>query len=332
MSYETLELTRSDGIATLVLDRPQAMNAWDLQLAQELRDAIAEVAADDDVRVLLLTGRGRAFSAGADVKAGFPPTAAGHWDVHTRLIEVHDPIILGLREMPKPVIAVGARRRRRGSAARSRSPAISSSPPSRRTSCSRSSTSASLPTAARRRSSPRAPASAARPRWRCSASRCRRRSRSQWGLANRAVPDDQLDEEALALARRLAAGPTKAYAAAKREFNAWAYSSLRAQLALEADEQQRLARDPRQPGGRRRVRREAPGAVPRPLIATTPTARGLPAREPATRDALRGARALIALCTSAAVTTPPRRCRHTLLAPPAARRCLTAASCCSPRR
>ena len=64
----------------------------------------------------------------------------------------------------------------------------------------------------------------------------------QWGLANRAVPDDQLDEEALALARRLATGPTKAYAAAKREFNAWSYSSLRGQLALEADEQQRLAR------------------------------------------------------------------------------------------
>jgi 2-(1,2-epoxy-1,2-dihydrophenyl)acetyl-CoA isomerase len=240
VSYETVELTRSDGIATLVLDRPQAMNAWDAQLAEELRDAIAEVAADDDVRVLLLTGRGRAFSAGADVKAGFPATAAGHWDVHTRLIEVHDPIILGLREMPKPAIAVV-----RGAAAGiGCSLALAcdlvlaaesayfllafiniglapdggaSAFVSARAGVGRATEMALL--------GEPVPASRA----------------VEWGLANRAVPDDQLDEEALALARRLAAGPTKAYAAAKREFNAWAYSSLRAQLALEADEQQRLA-------------------------------------------------------------------------------------------
>jgi 2-(1,2-epoxy-1,2-dihydrophenyl)acetyl-CoA isomerase len=48
-------------------------------------------------------------------------------------------------------------------------------------------------------------------------------------------------DEASALTRRLADGPTRAYAAAKRELNAWAYSRLSAQLALEADEQQALA-------------------------------------------------------------------------------------------
>ena len=240
MSYETIELTRSEGIATLVLDRPQAMNAWDAQLAEELRDAIAEVGADDGVRVLLLTGRGRAFSAGADVKAGFPPTAAGHWDVHTRLIEVHDPIILGLREMPKPAIAVV-----RGAAA-----GIGCSLALACDIVIAAETAYFLLAFINIGLAPDGGASAFVTA-RAGVGRATEMAMLgepvpapravEWGLANRAVPDDQLDEEALALARRLAAGPTKAYAAAKREFNAWAYSKLRAQLALEADEQQRLA-------------------------------------------------------------------------------------------
>jgi 2-(1,2-epoxy-1,2-dihydrophenyl)acetyl-CoA isomerase len=63
----------------------------------------------------------------------------------------------------------------------------------------------------------------------------------EWGLANSVVPDGELAQRARELAVRLAEGPTLAYAAAKRELNAWAYGQLRQQLALEADEQQALA-------------------------------------------------------------------------------------------
>jgi 2-(1,2-epoxy-1,2-dihydrophenyl)acetyl-CoA isomerase len=63
----------------------------------------------------------------------------------------------------------------------------------------------------------------------------------EWGLVNRVVADGELMGSAAELAGRMAAGPTRAYAAAKRQFNAWAYERLRQQLALEADEQQTLA-------------------------------------------------------------------------------------------
>lgn len=104
-AYDTLELTRRDAAAILTLNRPEALNAWDEQLALELRDALRQIAGDNSVRCLTVTGRGRSFSSGADVRAGFPPTSEGHPDIHTRLIEVHHPIILTVREMPKPVIA-----------------------------------------------------------------------------------------------------------------------------------------------------------------------------------------------------------------------------------
>ena len=58
----------AQGVAHIELNRPDAFNALDIPLAVALRDAVAEAAADDDVKVVLLSGRGRAFCAGGDVK------------------------------------------------------------------------------------------------------------------------------------------------------------------------------------------------------------------------------------------------------------------------
>src|SRR5271167_120524 len=104
-SFETIEVTHEGPAATLTLDRPQALNAWNELLAQELCAALEQLAADASVRAVTIIGRGRAFSAGADVAEGFPATADGHWDIHTRLAGVHHPIIMAVREMPKPVLA-----------------------------------------------------------------------------------------------------------------------------------------------------------------------------------------------------------------------------------
>ena len=62
-----------------------------------------------------------------------------------------------------------------------------------------------------------------------------------WGLANRVVADDVFEAEAAALGARLAAGPTRSYAGAKRSLNAWRYRGLGDQLELEADTQQEMA-------------------------------------------------------------------------------------------
>ena len=102
---ETVTLDRRGAELRIVLDRPDVMNAWDKQLGIDLLAAVNEAADDDSVRAVVVTGAGRAFSSGADLKAGFDPTPEGHPDVGTALRERYHPIIAGLRRMPKPVLA-----------------------------------------------------------------------------------------------------------------------------------------------------------------------------------------------------------------------------------
>lgn len=70
MTYETIEFEVADRIATVTLNRPTRMNAWTPQMAEELSDAMRRADEDDAVRVVLVTGRGRAFCAGADLSSG----------------------------------------------------------------------------------------------------------------------------------------------------------------------------------------------------------------------------------------------------------------------
>jgi enoyl-CoA hydratase len=67
MTYEILKIAAADGIATATISRPQALNALNTRFFQEMDDFIAGLAARDDVRVLILTGEGKAFVAGADI-------------------------------------------------------------------------------------------------------------------------------------------------------------------------------------------------------------------------------------------------------------------------
>lgn len=69
MSYQTLLYDVSDRIATLTLNRPDAMNATTDEMYQELQELIPKIAADRDVACVILTGAGRGFCAGADLKA-----------------------------------------------------------------------------------------------------------------------------------------------------------------------------------------------------------------------------------------------------------------------
>jgi enoyl-CoA hydratase/carnithine racemase len=68
MNYNTIILTREDGIATITLNRPERLNALSAEMGKELRDAIEVVKNDLESRVLVLTGAGRGFCAGEDVK------------------------------------------------------------------------------------------------------------------------------------------------------------------------------------------------------------------------------------------------------------------------
>ena len=70
MEYKEIEYEVTDGIATLTLNRPDHLNAFTASMVGEVLSAVDAADRDDDVRVMILTGRGRAFSAGADLSAG----------------------------------------------------------------------------------------------------------------------------------------------------------------------------------------------------------------------------------------------------------------------
>jgi 2-(1,2-epoxy-1,2-dihydrophenyl)acetyl-CoA isomerase len=236
----TVSLHRRGAVATIELNRPQAMNAWDKELGEALRGAVEECAADDAIRAVVITGAGRAFSSGADLKAGFDPTPEGFPDVGTALRERYHPIITGIREMPKPVVA-----------------AVNG--PAAGIGCSLA-LSCDLVIAAESSyfllafvniglvpdggSSFLIPARVGFTRAAEMAmlgERIPAPKALEWGLINRVVAADALPAETDALADRLAAGPTRSYAGTKRQLNSWLYSRMHEQLELEASIQHELA-------------------------------------------------------------------------------------------
>src|SRR5438034_11762199 len=105
---QTVNVRRDGAAATVELNRPDALNAWNAQLGHDLLAAIRAVADDDDVRAVVITGAGRAFSSGADLKdisGREERTADGHPNIHKVLTDRYHPIITAIRTMPKPVVA-----------------------------------------------------------------------------------------------------------------------------------------------------------------------------------------------------------------------------------
>jgi 2-(1,2-epoxy-1,2-dihydrophenyl)acetyl-CoA isomerase len=97
-----LRVEIDDGVATLTLDRPDALNSLTVPLKEALIRAFADMAADPAVRVVILTGAGRAFCAGQDLRERLEPDAA---PLATEIRERYNPLIRSIRELPKPVIA-----------------------------------------------------------------------------------------------------------------------------------------------------------------------------------------------------------------------------------
>lgn len=102
MGYETILYEKQGGVATITLNRPQALNAFTPQMNAELLDALKDAERDGAIRCLLLTGAGKAFSAGQDLKAR---TKEQRGSLGESLRERYHPIILHLRRTEKIVLA-----------------------------------------------------------------------------------------------------------------------------------------------------------------------------------------------------------------------------------
>lgn len=102
MEYSTIIYEKQDGIAKITLNRPEALNAISPQVLMELEQALKDIAGDDTVGVVVLTGAGRAFSAGVDIK-GMNTDAQG--DIVTTRKRLALDVIEALENSDKPVIA-----------------------------------------------------------------------------------------------------------------------------------------------------------------------------------------------------------------------------------
>jgi 2-(1,2-epoxy-1,2-dihydrophenyl)acetyl-CoA isomerase len=236
-----LEL-RDGGVARIALNRPQALNAWNQQLGLDLRAALRRVGELEEVRAVVLTGSGRAFSSGADLKdfSGGELTPDGRPDVYKTLTERYHPIMHAVRELPKPVIAAV------GGAAVGIGCSLALC-------CDLIVAAESayfllafvniglVPDGGSSLFVPSRVGMARASEMALLGERVGAAQALDWGLVNRVVADERLEQEAAALARRLAAGPTRAYAGAKRQLNAWLYARMAEQLELEAQIQREMA-------------------------------------------------------------------------------------------
>jgi 2-(1,2-epoxy-1,2-dihydrophenyl)acetyl-CoA isomerase len=101
MNFETLELIKSNNIATIKLNRPNVLNAFNEQLMWDLQEATSQVGADKEIRVLIITGNGKGFSAGADLGE-----RSASWSSSKDALERgYKPIFQNVIHMEKPVIA-----------------------------------------------------------------------------------------------------------------------------------------------------------------------------------------------------------------------------------
>ncbi len=242
MSYETVKWEQAGGVGRITLNRPDSLNAWTDQLGRELGRAVNEDAAAGDVRAVLITGAGRGFSSGADLKQGFEPDPAdGRPDVARELHEVYHPIMVGIRRLEKPVVAAV------------NGPAVGIGL-SLALACDLVLAAESaflglafvniglMPDGGSTLFVPAAVGKARAFQMAFLGERVGARQALDWGLVNEVHADAELMPAAEALVGRLAEGPTCSYAGSKKALNRMLYPDLDGQLALEADLQHALAR------------------------------------------------------------------------------------------
>ncbi len=105
MSYEHVLLDRTSGIGTVTLNRPDKLNAFAGRMRQEVAEAVRETAGDTEVRVVVITGAGRAFCAGADIGYMRQLLETQDYKAFESLVEAGRDVVTTIRSTTKPVIA-----------------------------------------------------------------------------------------------------------------------------------------------------------------------------------------------------------------------------------
>ncbi len=244
-SEKNVQLEIQGDVAVVRLDRPEVLNSLNDALMRDLSEALGRVADDPGVRALMLTGNGRGFCAGADLGAAGLPAGGTPGDrVARRMDATFNPLARQLFELPVPIVAAVNGITAGGGvglalaadiaiAAHSASfkvvfaPALGIVPDV--------GSSYYLPNlVGRARALGLSLLGEALPA----------ETAAEWGLIWRCVPDEDLEREALAVAQRLAAGPTRAFARLRSLFAAAELGDLSTQLDAERECQRELCNTP----------------------------------------------------------------------------------------
>lgn len=240
-NYESIRVDVADSVATLTLHRPERLNSFTVAMHGEVRAALDAIAADTSIRCLVLTGAGRGFCAGQDLSdRAVAPDAAGI-DLGASIENYYKPMLQRLRALPMPTIAaVNGVAAGAGAnipfacdlvyAAQSASFIQSFSKLGLVPDCGGTWWLPRLAGPARAMGlallGEKLPAAQA----------------AEWGLIWRCVDDDQLQSAVMAVARQLAAGPTRGFVRTRQAIDAAMLMPLDAALDLERDYQRELGR------------------------------------------------------------------------------------------
>lgn len=231
MMYETIEFKVENGIAAIFLNRPSSLNAFNTQMISETTDAFKQAGRDNDVRCVVISGRGRAFSAGQDLKE--VEGRGEDFSIGDHIRSGYNRLIMQMVGLEKPIIAAvnGVAAGAGCGVALAADIRIASDNGSFMLAFSRVGL---VPDSGTTWLLPRLIGYARAYEMAITADRIPAEKAYEWGLVNMLVPADQLSENVQAWARMLAEGPTLAFGLTKRAmYKAW-QNTLAESLSYEA--------------------------------------------------------------------------------------------------
>ena len=238
MDYRFIRYSVDQGVATLTLCRPEVLNSFNRGMAQDVQHALAQVAQDENVRAVLITGDGRGFCAGQDL-AEATAGDVGSIDLGDIVKSNYAPMVTAIRQIEKPVVCAvnGVAAGAGANLAFACDIVIASEDASFIQSFSRIGL---VPDTGGTFFLPRLVGMARATAMMFLADKVPARKAQEYGMIHEVVPAAELLERAAAVARQLAAMPTKALGLAKRALNASWNNDLLSQLVVE-EELQRAA-------------------------------------------------------------------------------------------
>jgi len=241
MDLQHLRIAQHEGVRTLTLDRPDVLNSFNARMAAELVDSLRAAAEDDAVRAVLLTANGRAFCAGQDLADVLPSAGASSPDLGEVVARQYTPIVHAIRTIEKPVVC-GVNGVAAGAGANIAFACDLVLAAESATFIQSFAKIGLIPDSGGTYFLPRIVGMQRAAALAMLGDKLDANTAKSWGLVYDVVPAAVLGDSSFALARRLAAMPTRALGLTKRGFNASAANSLDAQLRLEEELQREAGR------------------------------------------------------------------------------------------